>query len=225
MRLGSVFRLHRDGDDLIGKGPAIGCRRCALVALHGVGIQRVPAQVPLFGNHLSAGELRENYLRILLGNTGAGRAARLRTRRPAPGGPHRHPAHRFRTCRNHYILHTRHNGLRGKMDRLLGRPALPVNRHCRHAFRQARGHHRIAPEMHPLLTHLADTAHDHVIHRVRRHASARHHVIQHDRGQIDRVPATYAAITSASGGAGCGNNISLRHFLSSGFRPARSGAP
>src|SRR3546814_12424781 len=62
----------------------------------------------------------------------------------------------------HDILRARHHRLRGELDRLLRRTALAVDRHRGDRVGELRGEHRVAADVHRLLTALRNAAGDDV---------------------------------------------------------------
>ena len=99
------------------------------------------------------------------------------------------------------------------MQRLLRGAALPVDRGAGHALRQFRGHDGVAGDVVGLLAGLHHAAHDHVLDLRGIGARALDQRIQHDGGEIGRMPASETPSLAAAGGAGGGDDISLGHLL------------
>ena len=114
-------------------------------------------EAPPRGHHLGADALVElGRPRSAPGprpvRVGAGRA-----------GAHRHPGHRLDAAGHHQVgLPGDHRG-GGEVQRLLARPALPVERGAGHRLGPAGGEHRVAADVPRLLADLRDAAPDHVV--------------------------------------------------------------
>src|SRR3546814_17006106 len=78
----------------------------------------------------------------------------------------RHARHACDPAREHDILRARHHRLRGELDRLLRRTALAVDRHRGDRVGELRGEHRVAADVHRLLTALRNAAGDDVVDRL-----------------------------------------------------------
>jgi hypothetical protein len=75
----------------------------------------------------------------------------------------RHAAHRLDAAGDHDIVCARHDALRGKIGRLLRRPATPVQRNGRYVIRIACGEPCQSPWDAGLFTYLSDAANHDVI--------------------------------------------------------------
>src|SRR5579863_896293 len=78
-------------------------------------------------------------------------------------GTHWHTSHHFDTAANGDIIGTTDDALRGKVDSLLARTTLAINRCSRDGLREACGKNSIARHIIRLLTNLTNAASDHVV--------------------------------------------------------------
>jgi hypothetical protein len=76
---------------------------------------------------------------------------------------HGHARHHFDTGRDDHVIGARHHALGGKVQRLLGRSALAVNRRGGHRLRPPGREHRASSDVERLLADLGHAAHDHVV--------------------------------------------------------------
>src|SRR5690606_30210848 len=95
---------------------------------------------------------------------------------------------------------------------LLRGTALTVDRGRRHAFRETRGEHRIARDVHALLARLVDAADDHVLDEFGIGAGALHEVGDDLAAEIDGMPVLQLAALAAARRAGRGDDIGFRHL-------------
>ena len=97
------------------------------------------------------------------------------------------------------------------MNGLLGRTALPVNRHSRHRFRQLRTHNAGAGNVESLRPDLADAAKNHILNGRWINAGTIEQCINDDATQISGMLAAQTAITTAPGGTNGVDNIGFSH--------------
>src|SRR5437660_1725823 len=87
------------------------------------------------------------------------------------------------------------------MDRLLRRPALPVDRDAGHALRQAGRQPGVPGDVEGLRADLRDAAHDHVVYRGGIDADAIHQGPQGMCPEVDRMDPGQGAVPLADRGA------------------------
>ena len=179
----------------------------------GVSVEFVFGEAVFLRHHLRAGELAELDVRIALLDVRALVVAKAVLGRQRRGEAHRHPRHRLDAGGDHDVHGAGHHRLRGEMQRLLRRAALPVDRGAGHAFRQLRGHDGVARDVVGLLAGLHHAAHDDVFDLRGIGAGALDQRVQHGGGEIGRMPAGEASSLAAAGGACGGDDISLGHLL------------
>jgi hypothetical protein len=97
------------------------------------------------------------------------------------------------------------------MDRLLGRSALPINGHSRHAVRQFRGENHIARERERLFARLRNAAKHDVLDSGWIEARAVDERVHNLSAEIGRVPSRQFAAAPASGRAHSLHDISFAH--------------
>jgi hypothetical protein len=97
------------------------------------------------------------------------------------------------------------------MQRLLRRPALPVDGHARHALRQLRGQRRHAADAAALLSGLQHAAHDHVFDQRRVGVAALEQPVDHQGGQVHWMPARESTTAFAACRAGGSDDVSFSH--------------
>ena len=207
--------VHRQRQNLLRKRARQRGRRRALVAAQRVTVQLVAAIAIFLRHHLRAGKLAERRHAIPRLNARAKRPranARLGMQREIAA--HRHPRHALHPSGDHHILRARHHRLGGKLQRLLGRPALPVDRHRRNAIRQPRRQHRMPANLEALLPRLRHAAHHHIVHRQRINPGPLHQRAQHLPGHIRRMPAGQLAAPAATRRAQGLNDIGFGHLIS-----------
>ena len=110
---------------------------------------------------------------------------------------HRHPRHALDPGRDHHVVRTRDHALRGEVQRLLGRPALPVDRRAGHRVGEPGRERGVAADVERLVADLHDAAHDHVVDERRIEIVAFDERAQRVRGQVDRMPAREHAVAPA----------------------------
>ena len=96
---------------------------------------------------------------------GSARASSGRTG-STPGGDrraHRHARHALDAGRDHDVVRAGDHALGGEVHRLLGRPALAVDRRARHRLGEPGGEHGVAADVDALVADLHDATHDHVV--------------------------------------------------------------
>ena len=213
-----VGRVVGAGDlqrnDLVLEFAALRRGNRALVALIGIGVELLLGEPILLRHHFRAGELAEHDVRIFLLDARALVMTKTVLGRQLRGEAHRHPRHRFHAGGNHDVHRAGHHGLRREVQRLLRRTALAVDRGGGHAFRQLRGHHRVAGDVVGLLAGLHHAAHDDVFDLGGIDARAIDQRIQHGSGEIGRMPACETSPLAAARGACGGDDIGLGHVCS-----------
>ena len=137
---------------------------------------------------------------------------------------HGHAAHAFDASGDDNVHRAGHHGLSGKVQGLLRRTALTVNRGGGHALWQARGQHGVARNVGGLFTGLTNAAHDHILDQGGISTGARDQRVQNTSGQIGWMPARQTSALAAPGRTRGRYDIGLRHghFLMSVNRPDRS---
>ena len=190
---------------------ALGGGDRALMTVECVLVEHVFRQVELLRHHLGAHELAELDVGIAFFHLRALRRAEAVLRRQLRGQAHRHAAHAFHARGDHHVHRARHHGLRGEVQRLLRRAALPVDARARHALRQLRSEDGVARDVAGLLADLADAAHDHVVDQRRVGVRALHQCIENLAGEIGRMPVGQPAGFAARGRAHGRDDVGSAH--------------
>ena len=205
------FDFHRN--DFIVKGTGFDRLDRLLVAFQREFVQILTGKAMLLDQHFSAHELAEL-------DTGIGFLQSLRhvgaeagILEQFEGGAHRHPGHAFDAVRQNHVLGTGHDALRRKLDRLLRRAALPVDRDRGNAVRQFRSQHRVATNVAALFAALHDAAGDHILDRAGVKIIAVGNRVQRRRSKIYRMHARQPTAATASSGPDRINNIGFCHSL------------
>ena len=157
-----------DGDDFFFESARVSSVTTALMASYGIGVQRLLRMAIFFSDHLGANELAEVANVVLVfyrlrcwvgGDIEQLTGARI--------DAHRAARHAFYTRCDNEVLGAGHNSLGCKLNTLLRRSTLSVNRHCRHTLRQVGGEDSGATDLIGLLARLRDTTYNHVFNRAR----------------------------------------------------------
>ena len=168
-----------------------------LMALRREGIELLTRDAPLVGDHLGADALsREPGLGVSLHHARSERIPELAHDR----GAHRRPRHRFHAGGDRDVIGAGHDALGGEVQRLLGGPALAVNRGAGHGLGPARCQDGVAADVEGLLGDLHDAAHDHVVDLGRVELVALRHRLEGLGGQVDGVPVAQLAVALPAGG-------------------------
>ena len=172
--------------DLRGEAALVGGAGGAAVALDRELLHALPADVPLLGDQLRAAELADLLLAVALDPA----------RALAPGahalehrgvGVDRDDRHVLDARRDHHVLRAREHGLRGEVQRLLGRPAGAVDRRPGHVLGEAGREPRGAPDDPRLRAQLAHAAHEDVVDGAGVDARALHEGRQRVRAEVGGV--------------------------------------
>ena len=179
----------------------------ALVAQQGKGVHFVFAEAVLLGDHFGADELAELGVVETLVHGLAHVVAQAFFGGQRGRRAHGHARHGLDATGDHDVHGARHDGLRGKVQGLLRRAALAVDRGARHRQRQVGRQHRIARDVDGLLARLAHAAPDHVFDQRRVCAGARQQLVDDLARQVGRVPAAQTTVATATSRAGCGDDV------------------
>ena len=133
-------------------------------------------------------ELPVDHLEVLLGE-GPEAARRVRC--------HRHPAHRLDPARDGDVVGAGEHALRGEVDRLLRRAALPVDRGGRHVLGQPGADPRVAGHVGRLLAHLGHAAADDVVDPLGIDPGALDELGQREAEEIGGVPPRQPSLALA----------------------------
>ncbi len=183
------------GDDLVGETALVGGPRRPLVRPQRQGVHLLAGDLPAASDLLGTLALVDE-LEALFVQGPVGLA------RPGVGGrPDRHPAHRLHAGPDGHVHGARHDRLGGEVDRLLGRPALPIDRGAGHGLWEAGGQGRVAGDVHGLLAHGHGAPHDDVLHQARIQVVAPEEGGQGLGGQVGGVPPGEAPTPAADRGA------------------------
>jgi hypothetical protein len=186
----------------------------AAVCLPFSAISLTPLMPSRLRHHFRAGELAEHDVRIFLLDARALVMAKTVLGGELRSKTHRHPRHRFNAGGDHDVHRAGHHGLGRKMQRLLRRAALAVDRGGGNAFRELRSHHGVARDVVGLLAGLHHAAHDHVLDLGGIDLGAVDQRIQHGSGKIGRMPACETSALAAARGTRGGDDIGLGHVCS-----------
>ena len=196
----------------------------ALVRFDRVRFHVVAGDVPLLGDHLRAAELRH-----LLGAV-----TRLPSRGPAErvgeavllagehGGADRDRAHVLHAAGDDEIGRSRHHRLRGEMNGLLRRSALPVDRRSRHLVGHPGDEPACARDVAGLRTDGVDAAEDHVVDRRGIDVDTIEQRADGMRAEIGRVDVRERPVALPDRGAHRIDDVGLVHLGHAKGSPHRS---
>ena len=130
---------------------------------------------------------------------------------------HRRAGHALHAGGHHHVIGTRHDALGGEVDRLLGGPALPVDRGRGDRLRPAGGEHRHPAHVEALLADLHDAAPDDVLDQGGSSWFRSCRRPQGLGGEVDGVPVAELPVALAAGGADGVDDDCGGHGVSSQF--------
>jgi hypothetical protein len=184
--------VHRHGDrrDLRGEGHRGG----PLVRPHGIGVQLLARQAVLHRDQLRGDALPHEPRRVPISHA---RAVHVSTHARRA---HRHAAHRLDAGRDGDVVGTGHDRVHGEVERLLARPAPPVDGHGGDVLGKACGEPRGASRGGGLLGRLADAADEDVINGAGVDAGALHEALEHLAEQLHGVQRRQGAARPAGRG-------------------------
>ena len=186
--------LERDGDDLLGEVARLGGLVGPPVALEGVLVHVLTADLPAFGEDLGDAELHpqlavDDAEKVLA----EGALAALGVR------GHRRARHRFDTACDGEVVVAGLDAGGHEVHRLLGRSALAVDGGRRHLPREARSDPRVAGDVASLLARLGDAAADDVVDPFGVDAGALEQALQGEAEQVGGVPRAQRPLALAEG--------------------------
>ncbi len=188
--------LHRD--DLLLEAPLVGGTRSAQVRLEREAVVVLSRDVPLLGDELGRDPLRDEAAPLLVAREHLG------TERLAAGSErraHRHPAHALDAGGDHDVVRAGDDALGREVRGLLGRAALTVDGRADCRFREPGSEGSVAANVHGLVPHLHNAAHDHVLDQFRVEARALDQSVQRERGEVDGMDVLERAVPPPLGGA------------------------
>ena len=192
-------RLSRTATISLSKRPSSVARGGALLALGAEGVEVLTGQAPLVGDQLGRDALRHEPADLGVAQADL-RAERHAVLAVGEGGTHRDLGHDLDAGGDDDVVGAGDHPLGGEVGRLLGRPALPVDRRRRHRLGEPGGEHGVAAHVDALGADLHDAAHDHVVNESGVEVVALHEGAEHLGGQVGGVPPRQLPVPLASGG-------------------------
>src|ERR1700728_501288 len=160
----AVAQLDRERNYFIGKRPILSRRGRTSMTLESECVEIRPHEAVLFRNHLRTPKLTEvTGSKSILDPLAEGSYPDSRLLGQRDIRTHRNPRHALHACRDDHVLSARHDRLRRKMDRLLGRSALPIDRDAGDALRKLRRENGIPSHGESLFTHRRDAPKDDIL--------------------------------------------------------------
>ena len=144
---------HGQRDQLPGEAALVGGPDGPLVALVGVGVQLLPAQLPLLGDQLRRDPLGDQSEPLLEG----------RAHRPAIRA-HLHPAHALHPAGDEELVVPGPDGLGGPVEGFQAGGAHAVDGDARNLHGPARGQNAHPRDVQPLLPHVGDATQEQILH-------------------------------------------------------------
>ncbi len=137
------------------------------MALQAKLVQFGSAQFPLLGHEVGADTLV--YQPIIIAPQHA--TTKWRPGAILIGRTQRNPGHRLNSPCDHNVIRSANHTLRGKVNRLLTRPTLAINRSARYHFGKVRREYGVASHVETLLSNLTHTTYNDILYHARINAS------------------------------------------------------
>ena len=205
------------------KRPSAVARGGPLVAPGRVGVELLPRDAPLVGDHLGPDALAlQSAVPLVVGVAGHHARAEGEAEVADDRGAHGGVGHGLDAGGDRDVVGPGHDALGGEVHRLLRGPALAVDRRGGHRLGPAGGEDGVAADVERLLGHLHDAAHDHVVDQGRVQLVALGQGLQGLGGQVDGVPVAELPVALPAGGPDGVDDHCGGHGVSSQTRRRRS---